>query len=142
RRPTRNRPRSRWTPMVKSSRRRPVARRRRIDLGGHPAGGVGASPRPSGRDHARHRPPPNPGGAVMSIRILSVEDELALADFLVRGLREEGFLVEHAADGESARDAMQSGTWDLIVLDWWLPGVDGLTLLRRLRHSGESAPVL
>ena len=78
----------------------------------------------------------------MSIRILIVEDELDLADFLVRGLREEGFLVEHAADGENAWDVMPSGTWDLIVLDWWLPGVDGLTLLRRLRQSGGSVPVL
>jgi len=78
----------------------------------------------------------------MSIRILIVEDELDLADFLVRGLREEGFAVEHAADGENAWDVMQSGTWDLLVLDWWLPGVDGLTLLRRLRQSGGSVPVL
>src|SRR5262249_6089761 len=77
-----------------------------------------------------------------SIRILIVEDELDLADFLVRGLREEGFAVEHAADGENAWDVMQSGTWDLLVLDWWLPGVDGLTLLRRLRQSGGSTPVL
>jgi two-component system copper resistance phosphate regulon response regulator CusR len=78
----------------------------------------------------------------MSIRLLIVEDEPDLADFLVRGLREEGFLVEHAADGESAWDVVQSGTCDLIVLDWWLPGVDGLTLLRRLRQSGGSAPIL
>ena len=78
----------------------------------------------------------------MSIRILIVEDEPDLADFLVRGLREEGFAVEHAADGENAWDVMQSGTWDLLVLDWWLPGVDGLTLLRRLRQSGGSVPVL
>ena len=78
----------------------------------------------------------------MSIRILIVEDELDLADFLVRGLREEGFVVEHADDGESAWDAMQSGTWDLIVLDRWLPGVVGLTVLRRFRQSGGSVPVL
>ena len=62
----------------------------------------------------------------MGIRILIVEDEAELADFVVRGLREEGFIVEHAADGELARAAMRSGTWDLVVLDWWLPGEDGL----------------
>jgi two-component system, OmpR family, copper resistance phosphate regulon response regulator CusR len=78
----------------------------------------------------------------MGIRILLVEDEAELADFVIRGLREEGFAVEHAADGENAWDVMQSGTWDLIVLDWWLPGADGLTLLRRFRQSGGSVPVL
>ena len=78
----------------------------------------------------------------MGIRILIVEDELDLADFLVRGLREEGFLVEHAADGENAWDVMESGTWDLIVLDWWLPGADGLSILRRFREAGSTTPVL
>ena len=78
----------------------------------------------------------------MGIRILIVEDEAELADFIVRGLREEGFAVEHAADGEPAWDAMRSGDWDLIVLDWWLPGEDGLSVLRRYRGSGGVAPVL
>ncbi len=78
----------------------------------------------------------------MGIRILIVEDEAELADFVIRGLREEGFVVEHAADGELAWDAMRSGTWDLIVLDWWLPGEDGLSVLRRFRQAGGTAPVL
>jgi two-component system copper resistance phosphate regulon response regulator CusR len=78
----------------------------------------------------------------MSIRILIVEDEPDLADFVVRGLREEGFSAEHAADGESAFAAMGSGAWDLIVLDWWLPGENGLDVLRRYRGSGGAAPVL
>jgi two-component system, OmpR family, copper resistance phosphate regulon response regulator CusR len=78
----------------------------------------------------------------MGIRILIVEDEAELADFVVRGLREEGFVVEHAADGEVAWAAMRSGTWDLIVLDWWLPGEDGLSLVKRFRQSGGMAPVL
>ena len=78
----------------------------------------------------------------MGIRILIVEDEAELADFVVRGLREEGFTVAHAADGEQAWDAMRAGEWDLIVLDWWLPGEDGLTVLRRFRESGGVAPVL
>ncbi len=79
----------------------------------------------------------------MGIRLLIVEDEAELADFVVRGLREEGFVVEHAADGESAWDAMRfGGGWDLIVLDWWLPGEEGLSLLKRYRQSGGTAPVL
>lgn len=78
----------------------------------------------------------------MSIRILVVEDETDLADFVVRGLREEGFGVEHAADGTSGRAAMEAGGCDLVILDWWLPGEDGLDVLRRYRNSGGTAPVL
>jgi two-component system copper resistance phosphate regulon response regulator CusR len=78
----------------------------------------------------------------MGIRVLVVEDEPAIADFLVRGLREEGFTVEHAADGESGWHALDTADWDVVVLDWWLPGPDGLTLLQRYRRAGRHAPVL
>jgi two-component system, OmpR family, copper resistance phosphate regulon response regulator CusR len=78
----------------------------------------------------------------MGIRILLIEDEAEIADFLVRGLREEGFTVEHAADGESGWHALQGGPWDVVLLDWWLPGPDGLTLLRRLRQADRDTPVL
>jgi two-component system copper resistance phosphate regulon response regulator CusR len=78
----------------------------------------------------------------MGIRILVIEDEAPIADFLVRGLREEGFTVEQAANGEDAWHAWQTGTWDLVLLDWWLPGPDGLTLLRRHRQAGGETPVL
>jgi two-component system copper resistance phosphate regulon response regulator CusR len=76
------------------------------------------------------------------MRILVVEDEQEIADFVIRGLREEGFVVEHAADGDAAWHAMQGGSWDVILLDWWLPGPDGLTLLRRFRQSGHETPIL
>jgi two-component system copper resistance phosphate regulon response regulator CusR len=78
----------------------------------------------------------------MGIRILVVEDEAGIADFLVRGLREEGFTVELATDGESAWHALRTETWDLVLLDWWLPGPDGLEVLRRFRQSGRDTPVL
>src|SRR5215472_3406716 len=78
----------------------------------------------------------------MGIRILVVEDEAPIADFLVRGLREEGFTVEHTADGESAWHALRTSDWDVVLLDWWLPMVDGLTLLRRYRQAGCTTPVL
>ena len=78
----------------------------------------------------------------MSIRILVVEDEAKIADFLVRGLREEGYAVEHAADGGSAWGALRSGGWDLVLLDWWLPGEDGLALLQRFRRLDRQTPVL
>ena len=78
----------------------------------------------------------------MGIRILVVEDEAEIADFLVRGLREEAFTVEHAGDGESAWHALRSASWDLVLLDWWLPSEDGLSLLRRFRAFNRETPVL
>jgi DNA-binding response OmpR family regulator len=78
----------------------------------------------------------------MGIRILVVEDEAKIADFLVRGLREEGFTVEHAADGGTAWSMMRAGPWDLVLLDWWLPVEDGLSVLRRFRQSDRDTPVL
>jgi two-component system copper resistance phosphate regulon response regulator CusR len=78
----------------------------------------------------------------MGIRVLVIEDEAQIADFLVRGLREEGFTVEHAADGDEGWHALHTGTWDVILLDWWLPGQDGLSLLRRFRQENQDTPVL
>jgi DNA-binding response OmpR family regulator len=78
----------------------------------------------------------------MGIRILVVEDEEDIADYLVTGLREEGYVVEAAADGETARRALDTGSWDLVILDWWIPCLDGLEVLRRYRQSGGETPVL
>ncbi len=78
----------------------------------------------------------------MGIRLLVVEDEDAIADFLVRGLREEGYVVDRAADGEDGWHRLQAAGWDAVILDWWLPGADGLTLVRRLRQAGDRTPVL
>src|SRR5262249_9221092 len=78
----------------------------------------------------------------MGIRILVIEDEAPIADFIIRGLREEGFTVEHAANGEDAWPALQTRSWDVVLLDWWLPGPDGLALLRRYRQGGGETPVL
>jgi two-component system copper resistance phosphate regulon response regulator CusR len=78
----------------------------------------------------------------MGLRILVIEDEDGIADFLVRGLREEGFTVERAADGDDGWHHLRTGTWDVVLLDWWLPAVDGLSLLRRFRQAGRTTPVL
>ncbi|HYV39669.1 MAG TPA: response regulator transcription factor [Gemmataceae bacterium] len=78
----------------------------------------------------------------MGIRILVVEDEAPIADFVTRGLREEGFTVEHAADGEAGWHALHTCSWDVVLLDWWLPGQDGLALLNRMRQTDRFTPVL
>jgi two-component system copper resistance phosphate regulon response regulator CusR len=78
----------------------------------------------------------------MGIRVLVIEDEAPIADFVVRGLREEGFTVERAADGDEGWHALHSSPWDVVLLDWWLPGMDGLTLLNRFRKTETQTPVL
>lgn len=78
----------------------------------------------------------------MGVRILVIEDEDEIADFLVRGLREEGFTVERASDGTNGWVAMGSGGWDVVLLDWWLPAMDGLQLLQRFRRRDQTTPVL
>ncbi|QDS91543.1 Transcriptional activator protein CopR [Roseimaritima multifibrata] len=78
----------------------------------------------------------------MSVRILVIEDEPGIADFLVRGLAEEGYAVTHVADGNHAWLRLQSETWDLVILDWWLPGEDGLQILKRFRQKNRTTPVL
>jgi two-component system copper resistance phosphate regulon response regulator CusR len=75
-------------------------------------------------------------------RVLVIEDEENIADYLVTGLREEGYTVELATDGLTAWDRLQRGPWDLVLLDWWLPGLDGLTLLQRIREKDRGTPVL
>jgi len=78
----------------------------------------------------------------MGIRVLLIEDDDEIADFVVRGLREEGYTVETAATGEDGWHALRGGSWDVVILDWWLPGPDGLTLLKRFRQEGHGTPVL
>ena len=78
----------------------------------------------------------------MGIRILVIEDEAEIADFVIRGLREEGFTVEHAADGEEGWHRLSTESWDVVLLDWWLPLVDGLQLLHRFRQTNSTTPVL
>ena len=76
------------------------------------------------------------------MRILLVEDDRKAAALLVRGLREEGFVVDHAASLAEADEAAFVTTHDLIVLDGMLPDGDGVALCRTLRARGQQVPVL
>ncbi len=78
----------------------------------------------------------------MSLHILLVEDEAGIADFVTRGLSEEGYSVVHVADGPVAWIELQRETWDVVILDWRLPGEDGISLLRRFRARNRRTPVL
>ena len=76
------------------------------------------------------------------MRILLVEDDPQLGDGLTVGLRQAGFAVDWLRDGRSADQALQSETFDLIVLDLGLPGLGGMTVLQRARQRGQNLPIL
>ena len=76
------------------------------------------------------------------MRVLVVEDEGRLARELTRALGDAGYAVDAAADGTRADFLMRTEQYDVTVLDLGLPGIDGLTLLRRWRDAGIAVPVL
>ena len=76
------------------------------------------------------------------MRVLVVEDERRLADLIARGLREAGHTVDVRHTGSDGLFAATTGGYDSVVLDWMLPGLDGITVCRRLRERGNRVPVL
>ena len=70
-------------------------------------------------------------------RILIIEDEARIAQFLERGLIYEGFKVSVAADGQNGLTMARDNPPDLVILDWMMPGLDGLEVCRRLRAAGD-----
>ncbi len=76
------------------------------------------------------------------MKILLVEDDKRTSAFIVKGLRQEGFNVELAADGEEGMQRALVGNYDAAIVDIMLPTLDGLTLIERLRDRRVRTPVL
>jgi DNA-binding response OmpR family regulator len=76
------------------------------------------------------------------VKILLAEDDRKLALFVSRVLTEEGYTVDTCATGTDALAQAKSGIYDLALLDWMLPGGDGLDVCRRLRRDGVGLPIL
>ena len=76
------------------------------------------------------------------MRILVVEDEKKIADFIKRGLKEEGYAVDTANDGENGLFLAKTNDYDLILLDLMLPKLDGITLCKKLREERMSVPII
>lgn len=76
------------------------------------------------------------------MRILLVEDDADLAQFIRKGLKEEQYAVDVATDGEEGLELALNTAYDLLILDIMLPKLDGLTLCRRIRAKGNMTPVL
>jgi two-component system OmpR family response regulator len=76
------------------------------------------------------------------MRILLVEDDLKIASFVLKGLKEAGFAVDHAVDGEDGLHLALHEPYDAAVVDIMLPKLDGLSLIEKMRIQGVNTPVI
>ena len=76
------------------------------------------------------------------MRILVVEDDKKIASFIVNGLKQNGYAVDHSADGEAGLFRAQTVKYDVAIVDLMLPVLDGLKLIQQLRADGVQTPVL
>src|SRR6266513_1949067 len=104
--------------------------------------------KPQHRDGAARRgsgsggEPPKSKDAAQQVRVLVIEDEPGIRDFLARGLANAGFVVAVAADGTEGERLALSDSFDAIVLDLMLPGRSGLQILVALGESRPNVPVV
>jgi two-component system copper resistance phosphate regulon response regulator CusR len=76
------------------------------------------------------------------MRILVVEDEPGISGFLKQGLEEESFAVDIAEDGRKGLDLALTGEYDLLLLDWMVPGISGIELCRQFRKENADTPII
>ena len=76
------------------------------------------------------------------MRILIVEDEVGILQFLQQGLEEEGYTIVTATDGEKALELLTNESFDLVLLDWMLPKLTGLEVCKAYRLQNKTSPVI
>ena len=76
------------------------------------------------------------------MRILVIEDDLKIAEFIQKGLKSSGFAVDHAADGNQGFEMAFGEPYDTIVVDIMLPQMDGLTLIKKIREKKNNTPII
>jgi len=76
------------------------------------------------------------------MRILLIEDDQKIASFVVKGLKAAGYAVDRASDGENGLHLALTETYDAAIVDIMLPGLDGLTVIERMRKGGVNTPVI
>lgn len=76
------------------------------------------------------------------MRLLLIEDDLKIADFVIKGLKAAGFAVDHATDGRKGLDLGLGEPYDVIIVDLMLPRLDGLSVIDRLRKAKIRTPVI
>ena len=76
------------------------------------------------------------------MRLLIIEDEISILEALQKGLKKEGYAVDIVSDGNEAMEYLELNSYDLVVLDINLPGIDGLSILRNLRKEDIDTRVI
>jgi two-component system OmpR family response regulator len=76
------------------------------------------------------------------MRVLIVEDDEQIASFITKGLQQAGFAVDHVSDGEEGLQMAELNPYDAMVIDIMLPGMDGFSVIERLRSHGNTIPIL
>jgi len=76
------------------------------------------------------------------MKILIIEDDQIIADFIIKGMKEAGFSIEHASDGESGLALAVSGNFDLAIIDVMLPRLDGLSVIANIRERKINMPII
>jgi two-component system OmpR family response regulator len=76
------------------------------------------------------------------MRVLIIEDDLQIASFVTKGLQQAGFAVDHVSEGEEGLEMAELNPYDVMVIDIMLPGLDGFSVIERLRSGGNSTPIL
>jgi two-component system, OmpR family, response regulator len=76
------------------------------------------------------------------MRLLLIEDDQNAAEFILKGLAEHGYVADHATDGKDGLFLAASEKYDLMVIDRMLPGLDGLSIVKMLRATGNHSPVI
>ncbi len=76
------------------------------------------------------------------MKILLIEDDAETAAYIVDGLRGQGHAIDHVADGHQAVSAASGHPYDVLIVDRMLPGLDGLSVVKRVRDAGVKTPVL
>jgi heavy metal response regulator len=105
-----------------------------MKMGTDPSGAAGG---------ARDCAPPESGATIQpAMRLLIVEDETRVAEFLRKGFEAEAIAVDAASDGRDGAALARDNDYDAIVLDLMLPGMDGLAVLESIRKAGKKTPVL
>lgn len=94
------------------------------------------------RDNSKGRIAAQFGNMKSTKRVLIVEDDAHIAELLRMHLHDEGYAVTHAADGHAGVLELQKGSWDALILDLMLPGIDGLEICRRARALTRYTPII
>ncbi|MCF6248609.1 MAG: response regulator transcription factor [Desulfobacula sp.] len=76
------------------------------------------------------------------MRLLIVEDDIEIASFIIKGLKQEGFAVDHAGDGEDGLQMAVMESYDVMIIDIMLPTMDGLSIVEKIRKKHINTPVL